>query len=273
MFFLFSCSLTYQYQTKDIKKSFSKYQKASEKSLKLMKSQLNDQEMILKDIVNYKPNPGFVTSLEKNHLFAKTLNADIIKLSQDVETKYKKLNLKKKNITSEDEKEYNSIKEYNEFAQNRIKQINKKLSELTKTNKTFYKLLKDEKYYLIDSASLKKRFVKAEKQFTKSYHKTSKEIETFIKKLKKSSHRNKVKMLTKAKKLQEILRDVNALKNKVKSEVNLFDQRFSKTKKILHGPGSPTYDSLKQIESYSEQMNRAAKEFKLVVKQINQMAK
>jgi hypothetical protein len=270
---LSSCSLTYEYKTKDIKKNYKKYAKESSKTRKLIKTQISDQKVVLTEIKKYKPKDKLMSSLNKNHQSLIKTSGEVQKIHEAIQKRYQKISLKKKSIRSTDEKNYNRVKSYNEFAKDNVGSLNKKLKSAQKSIKSFYKSLEGEGYYLIKASTLKNRFTKSEKKFTKSYKKTKKEISSFMKKLKKHSHKNKKKMLAKAKNLKVILEKVNGLKDNVKELVFKFDKKYANTEKILHGPGSSTYNELKDIEAYGVSMNSEARKFKKIAKQINQLAK
>jgi hypothetical protein len=236
--------------------------------------ELSYQSKLINEISKYKIDESKITELKKINLLCIDDLKKIKAHDQILKNKYNSISFRGKYIDSvKHKKNYKRVESLREYTEEHNNLMNKKISKFKKNRKSFFKLLKDNNYKIIKTKSIKSQFNKYEKGFHTTLNKAKSRINKLTKELNKRKHRNKVKILAKLEQIKKILTSIQSSKDIVSLVITDFDSEFEQYKEIVHGPNSPTFDSLSKVEEQTALLNKHSDDFNKKIKEINTLLK
>ena len=269
---LTSCTISRYYKTKDIKKNFHSYEKNMNKSIRSIDSDLNYQKKVISEISIYKLDKEIIENLRSDLKKCVEVKNEVANQQLLYKTRFQSLDLKGKKISST-ESRYKEIEKFKKFVKTQNKSINKSLEKYRAIRKEFYGRLQKKQFKLVKTKDVKKQFESYNKKFRGEYLKTKKSISMFRKKISESQHKKKDFILQELLNLDKILEKLEESNLHVNSVVKSFHQKYGAHKELIHGPNSPTYQSLEKIKQEFHSLNIRVKEFNVQSKKINKIIK
>ena len=272
LFILSSCVMSYQYKTKNIKKNFNKYTKQSAKNIKQIENDLEKQKQILKELEEYKEETKIITDLRSLRKECVEKFTDLKNQDQKLKKMYLALRLEGKYIDSKkNESEFKAVEKLRKYTDSHNEIMKEKNQYYKNARNDFYQYLHKKNYKYVQTKSLKQQFLAFENKFKKNYKKASSKISELKSKLNKYGHKNKEKVLDKTSKIENILNELKTQKEMVTIIVKDYLNAFAAVDKILHGPKSPTYDSLSKLEKETKFLNLKVGEFNKMSNEIREL--
>lgn len=268
---LTSCATAYK--TKDIKKSYKKFNKQIDKSIKQLDKIHTYQKQALNEGASYGIAQKTLDDASADHLSSMELRRKTLDQKNVFIRSYEKIKLKGKRINDKKHPDnFKAVKNWSDTANGVSKKIGSYFKDAEKFNKSFMKKFKQVGYELTKTKGMKQQFTKVSKKLAKEIKKAKKQISKFRKQIKKARHKNKAKIIKELGLLDQDLVAMKKIQTKVMVVVDDFDKRFSKLEVVLHGPAAPTFAWINEIKKRSDELNGTIKSSEKRVKKINKLA-
>jgi len=271
-FLLTSCSISYYFKGKDIQKNQTKLSRQFDKAL-IQFDKAKDNSKIFTQLKQTNVSEDFMKKFSATMNNCYSYRDKIKNLKRENQRAYKKLKINPKIKYTEKDKKYVEIKKYYDS----LKPFEKKTQAVFDDAKDACEkpsvLLKNKEIKSLNAKTVYKKFQAHKKSLISTMKKVKKQMSKFTSKVKKSSLKNKKKILEKISEINPILSRIKKQSLNVDKEVSVLEKAYGQKGPILVSPGTVAHKMIEQLESQVVEYNSLIKNYDLKINEINQLVK